>query len=190
MTALFTVFKNAANNSKEQAKFLQPQFIQLIDSYLHTYPIDALYEKELMNMYQLITAGLRNLAIDDSSVEIFLQNGLISKLVTSMSENSTHYELILNTLRIMSKMSLSKECCELFLKDEIAMRNIAQFFRSYQANFHIIIRASFLLANMTTYFEGIRQLIFYKFKAFEDIYACFEYYWNKEMNPMKQLTVD
>lgn len=32
-----------------------------------------------------------------------------------MVNYSNNYELILNTLRIMSKMSLSKECCEYFL---------------------------------------------------------------------------
>lgn len=83
----------------------------------------------------------------------------------------------------MSKMSLNRECCEYFLKNQLAMQNIANFFKIYKTNIYIIIRASFLLANMTTYFEGIRQMIFYEFKVFEDIYQCFDYYWNKEIKP-------
>lgn len=38
-----------------------------------------------------------------------------------MVNYSNNYELILNTLRIMSKMSLSKECCEYFLQSPEAM---------------------------------------------------------------------
>lgn len=107
-------------------------------------------------MYTIITAALRNLANENISTEIYLQNGIINKLVISMANFSNCYELILNTLRIMSKMSLSKECCELFLKNTDAMLNISNFFKIYKTNIYIIIRASFLLANMTTYFEGIR----------------------------------
>lgn len=39
----------------------------------------------------------------------------MTKLVISMSKYANNYDLILNTLRLMSKMSLSKECCEYFL---------------------------------------------------------------------------
>jgi len=39
----------------------------------------------------------------------------MAKLIISMSKYANHYDLILNTLRLMSKMSLNKECCEYFL---------------------------------------------------------------------------
>lgn len=51
------------------------------------------------------------------SAELFLTNGIINKLVFTMANYSGCYELILNTLRIMSKLSLSKHCCDLFLKN-------------------------------------------------------------------------
>ena len=73
-----------------------------------------------------------------------------------MVNYSNNYDLILNTLRIMSQMSLSKDCCNIFMTNDDAIRNICFFFKIYQTNIYVIIRASYLLANMTTYFEGIR----------------------------------
>lgn len=73
-----------------------------------------------------------------------------------MVNYSNNYDLILNTLRIMSQMSLSKDCCNIFMNNDDAIRNICFFFKIYQTNIYVIIRASYLLANMTTYFEGIR----------------------------------
>lgn len=43
---------------------------------------------------------------------------------------------------------------------------------------------------MTTYFEQIRQLIYFEFNCFKDISNCFDYYWNKEVNPQKSDTAD
>ncbi|CAD8090520.1 unnamed protein product [Paramecium primaurelia] len=190
LNLIFIIIKNIANNQKEAQKLLQPTYIQLIDNYLHSFPYDQTYEKDLLNLYTTITATLRNLANENNSVEMYLQNGIIKKLVISMVNYSNNYELILNTLRIMSKMSLSKECCEYFLQSTEAMQNISSFFKTYQTNIYIIIRASFLLANMTTYFEGIRQLIYYKFNQFGDILKCFDYYWTKEINPQQLNQID
>ena len=71
------------------------------------------------------------MANQNNSVEIYLSNGIIKKLVNIMVNYSNNYELILNTLRIMSKMSLSKECCEYFQQSTDAMQNISCLFKIY-----------------------------------------------------------
>ncbi|KAM3134604.1 hypothetical protein pb186bvf_013246 [Paramecium bursaria] len=185
-----TILKNISNNQMERSKILQQAYLLLIDQFLHTFPIEKQYEKELSNINIILMATLRNLSIDATSTDLYLQCGIINKIVQTMVNYSNNYDLILNTLRIMSQMSLSKDCCNIFMNNDDAIRNICFFFKIYQTNIYVIIRASYLLANMTTYFEGIRQLIYFKFNAFQDIYNCFEYFWTKELQPTKQMSLE
>ena len=43
---------------------------------------------------------------------------------------------------------------------------------------------------MTTYFEEIRKIIYFEASAFKDIYACFDFYFNKDMVPKKMDNFD
>lgn len=68
------------------------------------------------------------------------------KLLLNMEQFHEHHEITLNTLRLMSKVSLSRECCQVFLQNEQVMKNIALFFRTFVSNIYIIIRTAYFLA--------------------------------------------
>lgn len=36
---------------------------------------------------------------------------------------------------------------------------------------------------MTTYFKEIREMIYFEWTAFKDIYTCFDYYFNRDLKP-------
>ena len=66
----------------------------------------------------------------------------------------------------------------------MAIKNLVGFYKNYKTNIFIIIRISFILANMTAFIEDIRKLIYFKINgAFKDIYLCFDYYAGREINP-------
>ena len=69
--------------------------------------------------------------------------GQIAKMIEFYPDQS---ELMLNNLRILSKISLSEECCKIMMENKDCMKNIISFFKTYRANTYIIIRVAFILA--------------------------------------------
>jgi hypothetical protein len=55
-------------------------------------------------------------------------------------------DLMLNNLRLLSKISLCEKCCKVIMMNSECIKNIVKFFKIYKTNTYIIIRVSFLLA--------------------------------------------
>lgn len=68
------------------------------------------------------------------------------KVCKSIELYPNMYELMLNTLRLLSKISLSFDCCREIFKNAICVKNLISFFKTYKTNIYIIIRVSFILA--------------------------------------------
>lgn len=43
---------------------------------------------------------------------------------------------------------------------------------------------------MTSFFEEIREMIYFQLSAYKDIYAAFDFYLNKILNPKKDDVID
>ena len=44
--------------------------------------------------------------------------------------------------------------------------------------------------NMTSFFEEIREMVYFQLSAYKDIYAAFDFYLNKDLNPKKSDIID
>jgi hypothetical protein len=75
--------------------------------------------------------------------------------------------LILNNLRLISKITLSEDCCKIMMTNKNCMKNIIQFFKTYKSNTYIILRVAFILAfynnfrNISSFFSFIRDFIYF-----------------------------
>lgn len=97
---------------------------------------------------------------------------------------------MLNTVRILSKLSLNKDCCVKIYENKNFVKNIVGFYKIYKTNIFIIIRISFILANITSFIEDIRRMIYINLNAFKDIYLCFDYYVQRELDPQKTNAIE
>lgn len=77
----------------------------------------------------------------------------------------TSNDLIFNMLRILSKLSANQECCEKLNEKKQFLKTLSSFFKVYKAHIHIVIRVSYIFANMTSYLADIRMQLFFDFKA-------------------------
>ena len=68
---------------------------------------------------------------------------------------------MLNNLRILSKISLSEECCKIMMENKEFLKNIISFFKTYKSNTYIIIRVGFILGYI--FLLEIFQVIFLTF---------------------------
>lgn len=58
-------------------------------------------------------------------------------------------------------------------------------FKAHKTNIFIVIRITFILANITTFNESLRTLIYFEEAAFKDIFSCFDYYAQRIISPTK-----
>jgi hypothetical protein len=99
-----------------------------------------------------VSGLLRNLVVDPQCIEVLIDSnvlfatkmvGVVAKMIEVFPDQS---ELMLNNLRILSKISLSEQCCQIMMENKECMKNLTAFFRTYRANTYIVIRAAFILA--------------------------------------------
>ena len=75
--------------------------------------------------------------------------------------------LILNNLRLLSKISLSEDCCKIMMSNKGCIKSIISFFKTYKTNTYIILRVAFILAfyynfrNISSFFSFIRDFIYF-----------------------------
>lgn len=80
-------------------------------------------------------------------------------------------------MRVLSKLSLNKDCsCEIY-KNEKCIEIITSFFKLYKTDIYIIIRSAFVLANISILVQDLRKQIYFEFQLFTDLYYCFEYFF-------------
>lgn len=103
------------------------------------------------------------------------------------------YDLMLNNLRLLSKISLSESCCAIMMDNPICMKHIVSFFTLYKSNTYIIIRTAFLLAytfHLVTYpvffHKSVNKFIL-NYKDFKQYLMYFYFIWRlSKINLNKQ----
>lgn len=77
--------------------------------------------------------------------------------IISVYNNSQ--ELVLNSLRALSKLSLQEKVCEILQENDEIMHGIVKSIEKYSSSLPILIRGCFILANIVTNFEDARKKI-------------------------------
>ena len=104
-----------------------------------------------------ITGILRNLTIDQAATDLFLSEGCLVIVAQLLSQFLNHQELVLNIVRILAKVS-GKDA--LLLMNSFNGEFITDLFKTllkYKDNKTILIRAAYVLGNLTTDFTETRQ---------------------------------
>ena len=113
---------------------------------------------------------------------------VIRGLCAAVSENMQEADLIHNCIRILSKLSLNKECCAMILEDTECLENMMKILKIHRNGLFLVVRVAFILANIATFWEKIKEHLYYKMNAFPDIIECFEFYLQKDKMPKAQDT--
>ena len=103
-----------------------------------------------------ITGALRNLVNDDESYQRFCKNKVIPKLLSILEQFKGHKELMLNVSRILSKVSQDSDCARAIISTN-KLEFLTSLISEYQPYTAFVVRVSFVLANLTTYFDEARE---------------------------------
>lgn len=93
-----------------------------------------------------ITAAHRHLAADDKSSKAFLKSECFEGWTRLIELFPRSNDIVLNILRLFSKLSTLEECCQRIHAKKICIRNLVSFFREYRSNIYIVIRVAFIFA--------------------------------------------
>ena len=148
---LYSVMKQESSLDPCRKRYFEPGRIKLAGYFLHYFDLavckNAKLKEKCFQLYTSITALFRNLAIDVACTQSYLKNDIISKLTMSIQSYYEENELMLNTVRILSKISLNQECSLKMFENTHFTKNILSFFKIFKTNLFIIIRSSFILAS-------------------------------------------
>lgn len=125
----------------------------------------VLNEEEVSNpkipqLFVQITGCFRNLAMETQHIELFIQEGALVGLFQMMQNYKDHKELILNIVRILSKVSLNYEALDVMnLFGEDFMITLGEVLvNSFETN-SILIRTAFVIGNLTTVYSEARTAL-------------------------------
>lgn len=93
-----------------------------------------------------ITSTHRHLAVEEKSFKVFLVAKTVDEWLRMLEVFPTHKEVVLNLLRLFSKLSTLEQCCEVLDAREACLRNLKGFFAAYKTDIYIIIRVAFIFA--------------------------------------------
>lgn len=112
---------------------------------------------KIPQLFVQITGCYRNLAMEQQHVEIFIQEGALVALSQMMSSFKDHKELILNIVRILSKISLNYEALDVMnlFGDEFIL-TLSEIVCNNSDSNAILIRAAFVLGNLSTVYSDSR----------------------------------
>jgi hypothetical protein len=105
-----------------------------------------------------ITGALRNLVNDDESYARVCKNKVVPKLLSVLEQFKGHKELMLNVSRILSKISMDNECSRAIIQSK-KLDLLVDLISEWQTYTAFVVRITFVLANLTTYFEEAREQI-------------------------------
>jgi hypothetical protein len=147
---------------------------------------------KIPQLFVQITGCYRNLAMEQQHVEIFIQEGALVALSRMMSSFKGHKELILNIVRILSKISLNYEALDVMnlFGDEFVLTLSEIVSNNFESN-AILIRAAFVLGNLSTVYTDSRLSLLkdarFFTKLLEIVHKLYEKDLKKDKNGAKKV---
>lgn len=137
------------------------------------------HESCCVSMVNLV-ACFRNLTHGDSFQETSIEIGLIDLLFEMVEKFPLIKEMVFNIFRVLSKISTYETFC-IYLSDNKACLDILiSIMTMYKENNFIIMRVSYILANLTAYREDVAIYIYTNDKGV--IFSVFEHFMSKANN--------
>lgn len=138
---------------------------------------------KIPQLFVQITGCYRNLAMDPQQVEIFIQEGALVALSQMMQCYKDHKELTLNIVRMLSKISLNYEALDVMslFGDEFLLTLSEVMLNNVESN-SILIRAAFVLGNLTTVYPESRQSLLKDARFFTKLIEASDTLFAKDLN--------
>jgi len=115
-------------------------------------------------------------------IEIFIQEGALVALSQMMSHYKDHKELTLNIVRILSKISLNYEALDVMnLFGNEFLDSLTCIILNKVENNSILIRAAFVLGNLTTIYSDSRISLLRDARFFSNLLECSEKLFSKDL---------
>lgn len=181
------ILKNSSINKMNQNILHNKNAIQILSKLWKT----VMNEEDGINakipqLFVQITGWYRNLAIEPQHIEIFIQEGALVALAQMMSNFKKHKELNLNIVRILSKLSLNDDALAVMnlFGDEFLLTLSELIFNNADSN-AILIRASFVLGNLTTLYSECRQSLIKDARFFTQLLELSHSFFEKDLQKKK-----
>ena len=100
-------------------------------------------------------------------------------LIEIMKSYQLDKQIVLNGLRILSKLSLNTKFGDFFFKEPSKCEIMLQLMENFKTNNYVVMRTSFILANLTTFHETISSQLYFNLNGFDKIFACFSGFISK-----------
>lgn len=138
---------------------------------------------KIPQLFVQITGWYRNLAMDPQQVEIFIQEGALVALSQMMQCYKEHKELILNIVRMLSKISLNYEALDVMslFGDEFLLTLGEVMLNNVESN-SILVRAAFVLGNLTTVYPESRHNLLKDGRFFTQLLEASDVLFSKDLN--------
>lgn len=122
---------------------------------------------------------IRNIEALSENTMLTLETECLNILTQVLKRNFAIKEIVLNIVRILSKQSLSAAACEKMSNTENLLETLLEQIDVYKESNAIIMRVAFVLANITTFNDALRNYIYFKLDGFNASFSAFEHYINK-----------
>lgn len=109
-----------------------------------------------------VTGALRNFAGDKATCSDMLLGQVVERALRTLELFFTHSELVYNTCRVLSKLSIEEKCCRIMLDRENLYAGVGLLQRvllAYSEHAAIVSRLSFTLANLAMLYDEARAAI-------------------------------
>ena len=144
-----------------------------------------------------ITGCLRNLAMQNEKLREFVDAGVIGHLARLLDTHADQRELMVNVVRILSKLSINEECRKALLKAEAApglsaLGAIASLLGRHRTSPALVVRTCFTLGNLTVTNDRCRQALADTPGALESVMDALVYYGARDagLDPTKTKAID
>ena len=178
--------KNSSMTKQNQNILHNKNAIQILTKLCKT----VLNEEEISNpkipqLFVQITGCFRNLAMETQHIELFIQEGALVGLFQMMQNYKDHKELILNIVRILSKVSLNYEALDVMnlFGEEFIITLGEVLINSYETN-SILIRAAFVIGNLTTVYSEARAALLKDARFFSQILDLSQKLFDKDFEKL------
>jgi hypothetical protein len=124
-------------------------------------PVDYVNNSRAQVMIQT-TGILRNYAGDKAFVSDMLVGKVVERGLRTLDLFFAHPELVFNTSRVLSKLSMEEQCCRIMLDKSNLYSSISLLQRvllTYSEHAAVVSRLGFTLANLAMLYEEVRAVL-------------------------------
>lgn len=122
---------------------------------------------------------IRNLILNQQAQMLLLDTKCTDLLIFLLNRFTLTKEIVVNSCRILATLSMSSVFCERLEHEPKHIKSLLNIMKTYKENNYVVMRVSFILANMTTYNEAASSKLYFELEGFKTVFDCFSYYISK-----------